>query len=99
MASRFSRAQWVQIVAQAIVAAAGLAALAWAWRADLPWCERHLLAQYLAYDEGEKNVARNWRIGGALVGVVLLVIGLPLAGKWAKGRSPRDALAAALRIA
>jgi hypothetical protein len=99
MASEASRGRRAQIVAQSIVAAAGMAALFWAWRADLSWCERHVLHMYWAYDEGQRHVARTWRLTGALIGVITLGLGVPLAGRWAKGRTLRDALAATLRIA
>jgi len=82
----------VRLAAELVVVALGALALAWAWQADLRYCERHLLLRQYAFDDGEKDVARHWRIVGALVGLALLFVVRPLLGRWAGKRPAGQAL-------
>jgi hypothetical protein len=82
-----------QLLANLLLTALALGALAWAWRADLRYCERHLLVWYYAYDADEERVARNWRIVGVIAGLLILFVVRPLAARWAARRSLADAAA------
>ncbi len=77
-------------VVQTIVVLSGAGFLALAWRADLRWCERHLMEFYWASTPGLVMRARVWRVAFAAIGIALLAIANPL-GKWAD-RHAADAL-------
>ena len=77
--------------------ALGLAALVWAWQADLAYCERHLLGECWAHDPRQLTYAWIWRIAGVVVGLLLLVVARPLAGRWAGSRAPAESLGALVR--
>src|SRR5438552_15298253 len=87
-----------RLLAEAVVALFGFAALVWPWRADLRYCERHLLLDYYASDAGELVVARNWRIAGVVTGLALLLVVRPLVGLWAARRTVPSALGDVVRI-
>jgi hypothetical protein len=82
----------VRVAVEAIVVAAALLVLAWAWRADLHWFERHYFLYYWARSPSETRAALGWRIAAVVVGAALLFVVRPLAGRWAGRKSPREAL-------
>jgi len=88
-----------RLVAELLAGALGVVALAWAWHADLRYCERHFCAELVAYDGYQLGVAYGWRAGGALVGFLLLFFVRPRAGRWAASRPPAACVAACGRIA
>jgi hypothetical protein len=87
-----------RLVAELLVGTLGVAALAWAWHADLVYCERHFCAECRAYDGYQLWATRAWRFAGAAIGVLLLVVARPLAGRWAGSRPPGESLAACARM-
>jgi hypothetical protein len=87
-----------RLVAEGLVGALGVAALAWAWHADLRYCERHFCAELVAYDSYQLGAAYCWRAGAALVGFLLLFIVRPRAGRWAEQRPPAACMAAGGRL-
>jgi hypothetical protein len=87
-----------RLVAELLVGGLGAAVLAWAWHADLRYCERHFCAECFAYDSYQLHAAHAWRVGGALVGLVLLFVVRPLSGRWAGRRPVGQSLAAVGRI-
>jgi hypothetical protein len=84
-------------VVRIIVALLGAGFVALAWRADLRWCERHMMEFYWAATPELVMRARIWRIVFAAIGVALLAIANPL-GKWAD-RHANDALGIGARYA
>ena len=87
-----------RVVAESLVALVGIALLAWAWRADLRWCERHLLMWFWAYDASQVAIARRWRTAGVVAGLAVLLVVRPLVGRAAARRPPAEALGSALRL-
>ena len=87
-----------RLVAELLVGALGVAALAWAWHADLRYCERHFCAELVANDSYKLGAAYCWRAGAAIVGFLLLFIVRPRAGRWAESRPPAACMAACGRI-
>jgi hypothetical protein len=88
-----------RLVSELLVGALGVAALAWAWHADLRYCERHFCSECFVVDAHQLFVARCWRAAGALVGLLLLFFVRPRVGRWAGSRPPAESLAACGRIA
>jgi hypothetical protein len=86
-----------RIVAEAVVVVLGIATLAWAWQADLDYCQRHLLVWFHTFDPHRQARARMWRAAAAIVGAVLLLAVRPMVGRWASRRAPRESLAACAR--
>jgi len=87
-----------RLVAELLVGGLGVTFLAWAMHADMRYCERHFCAECFAYDSYQVNAAHAWRAGGALIGLLLLFILRPLAGRWAGSRPPGESIAAVGRI-
>jgi hypothetical protein len=87
-----------RLVAELLAGALGVAALVWAWHADLRYCERHFCAECVAYDAYQVAAAYGWRAGGALVGLLLLFYVRPRAGRWAGCRPPAECLATCGRM-
>lgn len=87
-----------RLVAELLVGGLGVSFLAWAWHADLRYCERHFCAECFAYDAYQVDAAHAWRAGGALIGLLLLFVLRPLAGRWAGSRPPGQSIAACGRI-
>jgi len=54
---------------------------------------------YFANDARQLLAARSWRIGGALVGLLLLFFVRPRVGRWAGSHPPAESLAACGRMA
>ncbi len=75
---------------EAIVIAVAAFVLAWVWRADLRWFERHYLLFYWARDASERRTAILWRLAGGVVAAALLFVVRPIAGRWAGRRSARE---------
>ena len=76
----------------------GVAWLAWAWRCDLRYCERHLLPEYAAaVVPHEYVVARTWRLIGIGLGLAFLLAG-PFAGRWVARIGPAEAAATCARM-
>lgn len=82
----------VRLAVELLFTALAALALYWAWRADLRYCERHLLPRHFAWDDESPAIARRWRKLGVVVGLVLLFVVRPLFGRWAGRRSAREAL-------
>jgi hypothetical protein len=87
-----------RLVAELLVGALGVAALAWAWHADLPYCARHFCHMCCACDAHQVHVAHGWRIAGALIGLLLLLFVRPRVGRWAGSRPPAECFAACARM-
>src|SRR5207253_6050594 len=75
----------------------GLAWLAWAWRCDDAYCERHLLPSFHVETPHDHVVTRTWRLLGAGVGVAFL-IATPFAARWVRRVGLAEAAAATARI-
>jgi hypothetical protein len=88
-----------RLVAELLVGALGVAALAWAWHADLRYCERHFCFMYFPSDGHQLLALRGWRVAGAVVGLLLLLVLRPRVGRWAGSRPPAESLAACGRMA
>lgn len=87
-----------RIAVELLVALVGLAILFWAWRADLRWCEKHLLMWYWAFDGTQVAIAHRWRVAGVILGLFVLLVVRPLAGRWAVKQTPSEAAGSAFRI-
>jgi len=70
-----------RLIAEGIVAALGLAALAWGYFADVPWFERHLHSYRCLHDDHALHVVSTWRWGAAAVSALLVGIVRPWAGR------------------
>jgi hypothetical protein len=81
--------------AEVFVALLGVSALEFARRANLAWCERHVVIDHWVHDDNVATVARNWRIAAVTVGIVTVVVVRPLLGRWVERVGVRRALAAA----
>jgi hypothetical protein len=79
-------------VAESLVAASALAALVWSWQADRDWFELHVGDHFCVFEPSQPERWKLWRIGGALVGVLLLVVVRPLLGRWVERVGGRQAL-------
>jgi hypothetical protein len=86
-----------RIVAEAIVVVLGLAALVWAWHADLSYCQRHLMVWFHTFDPYRQARGWMWRGAGVVVGALLLLFVRPRAGRWASRQSPGESVAACAR--
>jgi hypothetical protein len=80
----------VRLACEALVAAAGLTLLLWAWRADRHWFELHSFRDFCAYDPAQLGRVTAWRWAAVLAGVLVLVVIRPWLGRWAGRRSARD---------
>jgi hypothetical protein len=86
-----------RLVAEGIAGLLGLGALAWVAHADRNYCERHLMSQCYAFEPHQLTVAWTWRIAVAVVGLLLLFVVRPRAGRWAGSQSPAESLGACAR--
>jgi hypothetical protein len=86
------RSAATRIVAELIVLGPGLALLACAWRIDLRWFQRHTAATGAA-------LPLACRAAVLLVGLAVVVLARPRAGRWAARVGAREAAAASARIA
>jgi hypothetical protein len=86
-----------RIVAETVVAALGVFALAWAWHADLAYCQRHLLVWSNTFDPHRHAHALACRTAGAVLGLALLLLIRPVVGRWASRQPPGESLGACAR--
>ena len=70
----------------------GVLALAWAALVDATWFELHFTPSYCALDPADRARSVPWRVGAAVVGVVLLAVVRPVVARWAGRRSARRAV-------
>jgi hypothetical protein len=96
--SRESPYPLARLVVEAVCVGLGLAAFAWAWRADLRYCERNLLFQYWAFDAGERAKAVAWRVAAVVVGCALVFLVRPRAGRFVARHGGVEAAMASLRM-
>jgi len=81
-----------QLVAQALVAALGLALLLWAACADAAWMDRHLTPSFHHPRETQLRTLLIVRLAAAFAGVVALTAGRALAGRIFARRTVAQAL-------
>jgi hypothetical protein len=62
-----------------ICAALGVACLTWAWRAGVPWFERHVLPTYCATRTAHLHAIVAARVVGVVLGAVLILVVAPRA--------------------
>src|SRR5262249_60790651 len=63
-----------RLTVELCVSVVGLAALAWAVRADTPWFERHVLETYCVTGPGDERIVLGARLVGAGLGALLLIV-------------------------
>jgi hypothetical protein len=61
---------------------AGAGALAWAWLADRAWFELHVGVDFCAWDPAQLRRWTAWRIAGAVVGLLLILVVRRVVGRW-----------------
>ncbi|HKA91987.1 MAG TPA: hypothetical protein VKE22_30195 [Haliangiales bacterium] len=74
-----------RLTVELCVSVVGLAALAWAVRADTPWFERHVLETYCVTGPGDERIVLGARLVGAGLGALLLIVVRPILGRRAAG--------------
>jgi hypothetical protein len=84
-------------LAAGVLVAFGVAWLAWSWRCDLRYCERHLLRDYAATDPRDAAIAWGWRVASGVLGVVSLAAA-PFVGRWVRRVGPAGGAAGLARI-
>jgi lysophospholipase L1-like esterase len=89
-----TRAQWI---AEGILGVIGIAWLVIAWRANLRWCERHMMPFYFALTPDLVRSAHLWRCTAFLIGVVFVGVLRPIIGRWVQKLGGREALATSAR--
>ena len=89
------RARWA---VEILVALGGVLLVVWAWRADRRWFEIHTMPVFCAEHPGQlvRAAIERWIAGG--VGVLLLFVVRPRAGRWARRHSAREIAGAAARV-
>ena len=80
----------VRMVVEVIVGLLGALLLLWAFRADRHWFEVHTTPHYCFDIPGQPANARIARWVGAGLGLLILLVARPLAGRWARRRSAGD---------
>jgi hypothetical protein len=80
-----------RVVAEAVVAGAGVALLAWAWIADRRWFETHVGDAFCTVDPAQLRTRTVWRVLAVVAGALLISFVRPFAGRWASRRTGRGA--------
>jgi hypothetical protein len=68
----------------------GSALLVWAWRADRAWFEAHIFSRFCATDSAELSRAVLQRALGVILGLLVLFVARPYAGRWLAQRASFD---------
>jgi hypothetical protein len=77
----------VRLVVEVAVALLGALFILWAVQADRPWFEVHTTPHYCFDVVGQPHKARVVRWVGAALGLIVIFVARPLAGRWARRRS------------
>jgi hypothetical protein len=93
------RHAWISLLLGGLVMLTGCALLAFAWRADQRWFQRHLLLFCFVVTPAAKWAAHYGRVVALSLGLLFAILLAPLAARWASRRTTTEALAAAGRVA
>jgi hypothetical protein len=88
----------VRLGVELLVAAVGLALIAWAWRADRAFYERHMTFLYCFTEESDQHWLVVKRVAAFVFGLATLGWVRPRAGRFVANRWPRIGGLVALRI-
>jgi hypothetical protein len=88
----------VRLVVEAIVASVGLALLAWAWRADRAFYERHMTFLYCFTERSDQTWLAAKRVVAVVLGLATIVWVRPRVGRFVANRWPRIVALVALRF-
>jgi 2-polyprenyl-3-methyl-5-hydroxy-6-metoxy-1,4-benzoquinol methylase/uncharacterized protein YbaR (Trm112 family) len=88
----------VRAAAEIAAALAGIALIAWAWRADRSWWEEHVPVLHCATRPWQLDAARMVRAAALALGVGLVVVGRPRLADWV-ATDVRRAFGAIARLA
>jgi hypothetical protein len=85
----------VRLAVEVFCVAVGLALLLWAWRADRAWFEVHTMGFFACMTQPSElrhSIMKRWL--GVVVGLVMILVVRPRAGRWAGRRSALQVVSA-----